>query len=98
MSETTTKRATGRTTAKRAVPQIPSETPNDAPRPARAKAAASRRPMPTSHAIAERAYARYVERGYVDGHDLEDWYVAERELADAPAPRRPRKATAAGAR
>jgi hypothetical protein len=97
MSETTTKPTAGRTTAKRAVPPSPSDTPTDAPRPARAKAAASR-PMPTSHAIAERAYARYVERGYVDGHDLEDWYVAERELADAPAPRRPRKATAAGAR
>jgi hypothetical protein len=72
MSETATKRVTGRTTAKRAA-------------------------TPTPHAIAERAYARYVERGCVDGHDLEDWFVAERELADAPAPRRPRKAAAAAA-
>jgi hypothetical protein len=33
-------------------------------------------------AVAHRAYLRFVERGYAHGHDLEDWIVAERELAD----------------
>ena len=30
--------------------------------------------------IAARAYARYEERGREQGHDLEDWLEAEREL------------------
>ncbi|WP_455378766.1 DUF2934 domain-containing protein [Petrachloros mirabilis] len=31
-------------------------------------------------AIACRAYARYQERGYRHGYDLEDWLVAEQEI------------------
>lgn len=30
--------------------------------------------------IALEAYASYVERGRVDGHDVEDWLAAERRL------------------
>ena len=30
--------------------------------------------------IAERAYEIYVDRGYADGFDREDWLRAEREL------------------
>ena len=30
--------------------------------------------------IAARAYALYVERGCVDGHDMEDWLRAEAEV------------------
>ena len=30
------------------------------------------------------AYNFYVSRGAVDGHDLEDWLEAERELAGRP--------------
>ncbi|NJN70409.1 MAG: DUF2934 domain-containing protein [Nitrospira sp.] len=30
--------------------------------------------------IAMRAYERYQERGYSDGHDLDDWLEAERDL------------------
>lgn len=30
--------------------------------------------------IAMRAYERYAARGYQDGHDVEDWLSAEREL------------------
>ena len=30
--------------------------------------------------IAQRAYERYCSRGYTDGHDVEDWLAAEREL------------------
>ena len=33
--------------------------------------------------IAWRAYDLYVARGYQQGHDLEDWLNAERELDDA---------------
>lgn len=30
--------------------------------------------------IAQRAYERFIERGYQHGHDVEDWLHAEREL------------------
>ena len=30
--------------------------------------------------IAFEAYARYVERGRLDGHDVEDWLAAEQRL------------------
>lgn len=32
--------------------------------------------------IARRAYEIHVARGYIHGHDLEDWLQAERELHD----------------
>ena len=32
-------------------------------------------------AISKRAYELYVDRGMEDGHDLEDWFRAEQELA-----------------
>ena len=35
---------------------------------------------PTRDAIAQRAYAIYLERGGQDGHEAEDWLTAEREL------------------
>jgi hypothetical protein len=35
---------------------------------------------PTSADIALRAYALYCERGCQDGHAVEDWLQAEREL------------------
>jgi hypothetical protein len=31
-------------------------------------------------AIAQRAYERFIARGYRHGHDVEDWLAAEREL------------------
>ena len=34
----------------------------------------------TKDAIAQRAYALYLARGAQEGHDLEDWLQAEREL------------------
>jgi len=33
-------------------------------------------------AIAQRAYALYLARGREDGHDVEDWLRAERELLE----------------
>lgn len=46
-------------------------------------------PAPTSSPgepeIAARAYELYVERGRSDGHDVEDWLRAERELTDQDA-------------
>jgi hypothetical protein len=38
---------------------------------------------PIKDAIALRAYELYLERGRIDGHALEDWLRAERELAEA---------------
>jgi hypothetical protein len=35
--------------------------------------------------IREAAYARYVRRGGVDGHDVEDWLAAELEVDGAQA-------------
>ena len=32
--------------------------------------------------IRMRAYELYEARGFVDGHDVEDWYHAEEELLD----------------
>jgi Protein of unknown function (DUF2934) len=34
----------------------------------------------TEDAIARRAYALYLARGGQEGHDVEDWLQAEREL------------------
>ncbi len=41
---------------------------------------AERDPEPTSDRVSRLAYSRYEQRGRVDGHDLEDWLEAEREL------------------
>ena len=30
--------------------------------------------------VAKRAYERYAARGYLDGHDVEDWLAAEAEV------------------
>jgi len=37
-------------------------------------------PFPDPSTIAQRAYELFEARGRVDGHDLEDWLQAEREL------------------
>jgi hypothetical protein len=37
--------------------------------------------LPREH-IAIRAYELYLERGATDGHDVEDWLQAEREVAE----------------
>jgi hypothetical protein len=36
---------------------------------------------PEQDAIRKRAYELYVDRGMDDGHDLDDWFHAEQELA-----------------
>jgi hypothetical protein len=36
----------------------------------------------TQEEIAQRAYALYEARGREDGHDLDDWLEAERELLE----------------
>lgn len=33
--------------------------------------------------VSERAYARYCERGYSDGYDVDDWLEAEAEVDHA---------------
>ena len=37
--------------------------------------------LPHGRDIALRAYALFIQRGGVHGHDLEDWLVAERQLS-----------------
>jgi hypothetical protein len=36
--------------------------------------------LPTKNQIAARAYELYLQRGREDGHDVEDWLNAEKEL------------------
>jgi hypothetical protein len=40
-------------------------------------------PLPSSEAIAKRAYELYLQRGSVPGYELEDWLAAEAELIAA---------------
>jgi hypothetical protein len=42
-------------------------------------------PFPTHEEIKYRAYEIYLSRGATDGHDLEDWLQAERDLSQASA-------------
>ena len=37
-------------------------------------------PRPNASRIARRAYERYEARGRQHGHDMDDWFEAEREL------------------
>lgn len=37
---------------------------------------------PTYDEIAQAAYQRYLTRGATDGHDMDDWIEAERELRE----------------
>ncbi len=41
--------------------------------------------QPSDHAIRERAYQIYLERGCQPGHAVEDWMQAERELLQRAA-------------
>ena len=60
------------------------------------------RKLPTAEEIERRAYELYLERGCEDGHDLADWFAAEKELtelAEASASTAPKaRATAASLR
>ena len=37
--------------------------------------------LPPYDEVAQRAYERFIARGYQHGYDVEDWLTAERELA-----------------
>lgn len=39
-------------------------------------------PLEVEEAVRHRAYEFYEQRGYVDGHDVEDWLVAEQEVRE----------------
>jgi hypothetical protein len=41
-----------------------------------------RRSVPTSEEIRQRAFEIYIERGRIQGCDLDDWLQAERELQE----------------
>ena len=67
------------------------------PRPADVSSARARRQdaqiqpsftesRPDADRIAQRAYERYEARGREDGHDMDDWFEAERELQGAASP------------
>ena len=46
--------------------------------------------MPTDEAVARRAHEIFEDRGGTDGHDLDDWLMAESELLSERAVRRAR--------
>ena len=55
-------------------------------------------PLPTPDQIAVRAYELFLQRGWLHGHDVDDWLQAEYELMQLPvrkivesAPPQPRK-------
>jgi hypothetical protein len=52
------------------------------PRPASKTPVSKRSANPSDTEIARRAFALYCERGSQDGHDVEDWLQAERELRE----------------
>ncbi len=49
--------------------------------PKRESAAATAVNGDFTDAVAERAYFRALQRGFVPGHELDDWLSAEREVA-----------------
>jgi hypothetical protein len=57
---------------------IESRPANDSPTPSQSSVE-SRDPNPDS--IAQAAYQRYEARGREDGHDVDDWLAAEREVS-----------------
>lgn len=59
-------------------PPAPATQPDGDARPASATEPARDEISPTE--VALEAYARYVERGRVDGHDVEDWLAAEQRV------------------
>lgn len=46
-------------------------------------------PAQREQMVREAAYYQYVRRGFVPGHDLDDWLAAEAELFSAPAGQEP---------
>lgn len=76
-----------------AFPPAPATQPDGDARPASTTEPTWETPSnPASHAreisateIAMEAYARYVERGREEGHDVEDWLAAEESLKRARA-------------
>ena len=42
--------------------------------------------LPVQREIARRAYELYLERGEVLGHEMEDWFQAEREILKEERP------------
>jgi hypothetical protein len=54
--------------------------PVEPKRVAHRKPSKAQRPEPSAEQIAERAYQLYLLRGGANGHDVDDWLVAEEEL------------------
>jgi Protein of unknown function (DUF2934) len=40
--------------------------------------------LKSTDSVARRAFELFLERGAVHGHDLDDWFAAERQLMAAP--------------
>lgn len=70
-------------------PRPPAPTPVSLPQPKlirKTRNAPSRAPAAIPHElIALHAYWLFLERGCVHGHDLDDWFMAERELLESQA-------------
>jgi hypothetical protein len=53
------------------------------------------RKLITPEQIEKRAYELYIERGSQDGHDLENWLDAERQLTESAEKSSPEQSTSA---
>lgn len=87
MAKSTTTSKTTQTTKSKAALAPAAKTKTAAPAPAKTAAAkpAPKAAKPTKEnlgddAIAKRAYELWVEQGYPEGRDLENWTRAEKEL------------------
>ncbi len=60
------------------------KTPSTPPKPQNKKVLSLARALPPTHdAIATRAFELYLSRGAMEGSDVTDWMMAERELSAA---------------
>jgi hypothetical protein len=55
---------------------------NKAPKASPVGAGENEERSPTSAEIGRRAYEIFLQRGSVDGHDLDDWLQAEHDLKE----------------
>ena len=62
--------------------KINSDTRKDAKKSPAISPDSAERPRPTVEEIRLRAYEIYMDRGRIDGQELDDWFQAERELTE----------------
>jgi len=85
----TTKTAAGKAAPKKAPSKAPKKAPAKAPKKSAKRTRKAEAPLivrgrPTHDEIARRAYQIWEHRGYLHGHDVQDWTTAELQLMKEP--------------